>query len=183
MFRPTSEAADVEQAERRIIEEIARIQREGPTEEERQLAVTKAESEHAFSYETRTASPRLTVSPRPWQLEDELRYFERLRTVTREQIRDAARRYLPLNDYGAHRLRARESKMIYAQRCSWRSFVPSVAAAQTDGVTRTKLPNGLTVLVRENPIAPVVAFLGHGQDGDTHGDARHRGHLQPPPAH
>src|SRR6266850_682395 len=37
-------------------------------------------------------------------------------------------------------------------------LIPSVAAAQTDGVTRTKLPNGLTVLVRENPIAPVVAF-------------------------
>src|SRR3984893_12167974 len=37
-------------------------------------------------------------------------------------------------------------------------LIPSVAAAQTDGVTRTKLSNGLTLLVRENPIAPVVAF-------------------------
>src|SRR5437016_3783728 len=37
-------------------------------------------------------------------------------------------------------------------------LIPSIAAAQTDGVTRTKLPNGLTLLVRENPIAPVVAF-------------------------
>ncbi len=37
-------------------------------------------------------------------------------------------------------------------------LIPSLAAAQTDSVTRTKLPNGLTVLVRENPIAPVVAF-------------------------
>jgi len=33
------------------------------------------------------------------KLEDELRYLERLRTVTREQIRDAARKYLPLSDY------------------------------------------------------------------------------------
>ncbi len=33
----------------------------------------------------------------------------------------------------------------------------SAAAAQTPGVSRTRLPNGLTVLVRENPTAPVVA--------------------------
>jgi predicted Zn-dependent peptidase len=32
----------------------------------------------------------------------------------------------------------------------------SAAAAQTPGVSRTRLPNGLTVLVRENPTAPVV---------------------------
>ncbi|HET8576185.1 MAG TPA: pitrilysin family protein [Methylomirabilota bacterium] len=31
------------------------------------------------------------------------------------------------------------------------------ALAQSTGVTRTRLPNGLTVLVRENPTAPVVA--------------------------
>jgi predicted Zn-dependent peptidase len=32
-------------------------------------------------------------------LDDELRYVDRLRAVTREQIRDAARKYLPLTDY------------------------------------------------------------------------------------
>jgi predicted Zn-dependent peptidase len=32
------------------------------------------------------------------------------------------------------------------------------AAAQAPSVTRTRLPNGLTVLVRENPTAPVVAI-------------------------
>jgi predicted Zn-dependent peptidase len=32
-------------------------------------------------------------------LEDELRYVDRLRAVTREQIRDVARKYLPLTDY------------------------------------------------------------------------------------
>ena len=34
--------------------------------------------------------------------------------------------------------------------------LPAAGAAQT--VTRTRLPNGLTVLVRENPEAPVVAY-------------------------
>ena len=94
------EAADVEKAERRILEEIARIQREGPTEEERQLAVTKAESEHAFSYETSDGvAAAYGLAQTMGKLEDELRYLERLRTVTREQIRDAARKYLPLTDY------------------------------------------------------------------------------------
>ena len=38
-------------------------------------------------------------------------------------------------------------------------LMPSVVAAQTTvTVTRTQLPNGLTVLVRENPEAPVVAY-------------------------
>ena len=37
-------------------------------------------------------------------------------------------------------------------------LAPAAAAAQSAGVTRTKLPNGLTVLVRENPAAPVVAY-------------------------
>jgi len=34
----------------------------------------------------------------------------------------------------------------------------TAASAQTSGITRTRLANGLTVLVRENPTAPVVAI-------------------------
>src|ERR1700682_756609 len=37
-------------------------------------------------------------------------------------------------------------------------LAPVSAAAQTSGVSRTVLPNGLTVLVRENREAPVVAY-------------------------
>jgi zinc protease len=37
-------------------------------------------------------------------------------------------------------------------------LLPSSTAAQADAVSRTRLPNGLTVLVRENPAAPVVAY-------------------------
>ena len=37
-------------------------------------------------------------------------------------------------------------------------LVPAPGAAQTGAVTRTRLPNGLTVLVRENREAPVVAY-------------------------
>ena len=94
------EAGDVEKVERRILEEIARLQAEGPTEDERELAVTKAESEHAFAYETSDGvASAYGIAFTTAKLDDELRYIERLRTVTREQIRDAARKYLPVTAY------------------------------------------------------------------------------------
>jgi zinc protease len=37
-------------------------------------------------------------------------------------------------------------------------LAPVTAFAQAGGITRTKLPNGLTVIVRENAAAPVVAY-------------------------
>jgi zinc protease len=94
------EADDIEKVERRILEEVARLQKEGPTEEERELAVTKAESEHAFAYETTDGvASAYGLVQLTGKLDDELRYLERLRGVTREQIRDAARKYLPVTDY------------------------------------------------------------------------------------
>jgi zinc protease len=94
------EAGDVAKVEQRILDEITRLQQEGPTEEERQLAVTKAESEHAFAYETTDGvASAYGLVQLSGTLDDELRYVERLRGVTREQIRDAARKYLPVTDY------------------------------------------------------------------------------------
>jgi zinc protease len=94
------EAGDVDKAKRRVLEEIAQLEREGPTEEERQLAVTKAESEHAFAYETTDGvASAYGITQLTGKLDDELRYVDRLRSVTREEIRDAARKYLPVRDY------------------------------------------------------------------------------------
>jgi len=94
------EAADVEKARARILEELARLQKDGPTEEEQKLAVTKAESEHAFAYETTDGvAAAYGITQLTGSLDDELRYVDRLRAVTREQIRDAARKYLPVTDY------------------------------------------------------------------------------------
>jgi zinc protease len=94
------EAADVEKVEQRILEEIARLQRDGPTEEERELAVTRAESEHAFAYETSDGvASAYGIAYTTATLDDELLYIERLRAITREQIRDAARKYLPATAY------------------------------------------------------------------------------------
>jgi len=94
------EAGDVEKAKRRILEELARLAQEGPTEEERSLAVTKAESEHAFAYETTDGvASAYGITAMTGKLEDELRYVDRLRAVTRDEIRNAARKYLLVEDY------------------------------------------------------------------------------------
>jgi len=99
-LRAELEAKDLERVERIILEEIARIQESGPTEEERRLAVTKFESQHAFDTETSEGlAYAYGLAETTWNLEAELRYVERLRKITREQIRDAARRYLTRGDY------------------------------------------------------------------------------------
>jgi len=99
-LRAELEAKDLARAEQIILEEVAKIQESGPTEEERQLAVTKFESEHAFSVETSEGlANAYGVAETTWVLEEELRYVERLRQITREQIRDAARHYLSRENY------------------------------------------------------------------------------------
>jgi len=99
-IRAELEVGDLEKVERLILEEIARIQESGVTEEERELAITKAESEHAFSIETSDGlAYAYGIAETTWALEEELRYLDRLREVSREQIREAARRFLPRTDY------------------------------------------------------------------------------------
>lgn len=99
-LRAELEAKDLERVEAIILEEIARIQESGPTEEERRLAVTKFEAQHAFDTETSEGlAYAYGLAETTWTLDAELRYVDRLRRITREQIRDAARRYLPRTDY------------------------------------------------------------------------------------
>ncbi len=99
-LRAELEAKDLERVERIILEEIARIQESGPTEDERRLAVTKFEAQHAFDTETSEGlAYAYGLAETTWTLEAELRYVDRLRRISREQIRDAARRYLSRTDY------------------------------------------------------------------------------------
>ncbi len=99
-LRADLEAKDLEKAERIILEEIAKIQETGPTEEERRLAVTKFEAQHAFDTETSEGlAYAYGIAEMTWTLDAELHYVDRLRQVTGEQIRAAARRYLSRAGY------------------------------------------------------------------------------------
>jgi predicted Zn-dependent peptidase len=99
-LRADLEAKDLERVEQIVLEEIARMQESGPTEEERQLAVIQFESQHAFDTETSEGlANAYALAETTWTLEAELGYIDRLGKITREQIRDAARRYLSRTSY------------------------------------------------------------------------------------
>ena len=58
------------------------------------------ESDHAFQNETSEGlAYAYGIADTTWKLEEELAYLDRLRSVTREQIQAAARRYLSTNVY------------------------------------------------------------------------------------
>lgn len=98
--RAQLEAGDLDKVEQLILEEIAQIQEHGVTEEERQIALTQFEADHAFDTETvEGLAYAYGLAETTWALEEELHYVERLRQVTREQIREAARQYLSRTDY------------------------------------------------------------------------------------
>jgi zinc protease len=99
-LRAECEAAQLDQVEQIVLAEIAKLQETGPTEEERQLAVTKFESDHALATETSEGlADNYGLAQTTWELEAELTYVDRLRQVTLEQIRDAARRYISRDAY------------------------------------------------------------------------------------
>lgn len=105
------EPEDLEQVERVILEEIRRIQTEGVSEAERQRALIAAESQHAFSTETAEGlAYAYGAAETVWRLDAELRYLENLRAVHRQQIQEAARRYLQANRYARVSFVPREPK-------------------------------------------------------------------------
>jgi zinc protease len=82
-------------AEQEILKEVRRIADEGITAAERRRAVTAEEAQHEFSAETAEGRARtLGRADTLWRLEEEAAWLDRVRSVTTEQIRAAARRYL-----------------------------------------------------------------------------------------
>ena len=88
----TARYAEIEAA---ILAEVGRLSEELVTEEEFARAMTAVEAEHAFSGETAEgAAYALGTADTVWTLEFELGYVDAVRRVTREAMREAARRHL-----------------------------------------------------------------------------------------
>ncbi len=88
----TARYAEIEAA---VLLEVERLGDEVVTEEEFARAMTAVEAEHAFSRETAEgAAYSLGTADAVWSLEFELGYVDAVRRVTREAMRQAARRYL-----------------------------------------------------------------------------------------
>ena len=94
------EPGNLPAAEAAVLDVIRRVREQGVTEAERQRALITAESTYAFDIETAEGLARiLGQGETTWTLRDELQYLPRLRQVTVEQIREAARRYLGEDNY------------------------------------------------------------------------------------
>jgi zinc protease len=94
------EPGRLDAAEAAVREVVRRIREQGVTETERQRALITAESTYAFDIETAEGLARVFgQGETTWTLADELEYLTRLRLVTVEQIRMAARRYLGDDSY------------------------------------------------------------------------------------
>jgi predicted Zn-dependent peptidase len=88
----TARYAEVEAA---VLAEVARLSEELVTEEELTRAMTAVEAEHAFSGETAEgAAYTLGTADTLWTIEFELGYVDAIHRVTREDMREAARRHL-----------------------------------------------------------------------------------------
>jgi zinc protease len=95
------EPANLAGAEAEVMREVQRVREQGVTEAELQRAITLAEAEHAFQSETAEGRARLYGRAETvWRLAEELAYIDRVRTVTAEQVRLVARRYLDPERYG-----------------------------------------------------------------------------------
>ena len=67
-------------------------------------AITRTEAEYAFRSETAEGRARLFGRAETvWRLADELAYMDRVRSVTSDQVRLVARRYLDPERYGGLR--------------------------------------------------------------------------------
>jgi predicted Zn-dependent peptidase/DMSO/TMAO reductase YedYZ heme-binding membrane subunit len=94
------DAPKLDAAEAAVRDVIRRVREDGVTEDERQRALITAESTYAFDIETAEGLARVFgQGETTWTIRDEVEYLERLRRVTLEQIRAAARRYLGDDNY------------------------------------------------------------------------------------
>jgi zinc protease len=89
------DAANLEKAEAAIREVIRRVRDEGVTEAERERALITAESHYAFDIETAEGLARAYgQGETTTSLDAEVRYLDRLRSVTVKDIQAMARKYL-----------------------------------------------------------------------------------------
>jgi predicted Zn-dependent peptidase len=83
-----------------ILAEVERLQQDLVTEEEFGRALTAVEAEHAFSRETAEgAAYGLGTADVVWSIDFELGYLDAVRRVTRDAMREAARRHLRLDRF------------------------------------------------------------------------------------
>jgi predicted Zn-dependent peptidase/DMSO/TMAO reductase YedYZ heme-binding membrane subunit len=91
---------NLDAAEAAIREVVRRVREDGVTPAERERAIITAESSYAFDIETAEGLAKTYgQAETTWTLQDEVAYLARLRKVTADEIRAAARTYLADDTY------------------------------------------------------------------------------------
>jgi zinc protease len=100
MITAQLEPEQLARAEAEIVGEIRRVREGGVTRAELKRAITAAEVDHEFATETAEGRARAYGQAETiWRLEEELRYVDRVRSVTAAQVQAVARRYLDPDRY------------------------------------------------------------------------------------
>lgn len=188
---PEANRAEVE---KRVVAEIERMKRFGPTAYE--LAQAKNASQVAFLGEMETAlgqAEALALYESRGSYRDIARRLARLEAVTADEIRDAARRYLATEKLTLYHYQPKGSAAVtpaaalerirQAQAATVTPLPPlalpdltnNVRAASADAPLRTfRLSNGATLAVQQRSGTPMVSarvFFRGGRTQETAGNA------------
>ncbi|MFQ6066128.1 MAG: M16 family metallopeptidase [bacterium] len=145
----TLDEANKEQAIEQILKELDQFKVELVSEEELEKAKRKVISEHIFSRETMEdrardlASNELVVG----DLDFSEKYVRQIQKVDREEIRRVAHKYFRQDNLTITLLRPATEKVAGA---------PKISVTTPPVINKFELPNGMTLLVRENHTLPTV---------------------------
>ena len=167
------DAEKVEPTMTAIVEEIKRLAELGPTEAELRRARTQVESSFVYSRETMQgiASKLGYYQTLTGDIGYEKRYLKGVRKVTAGDVKRVAARYLTLDNATVTTLLPEEKEGTVTPEMLKETLSAAWSAAGTDdvraaaaerqkraGITRVKLPGGITLLVKEIHSNPLVDF-------------------------
>jgi zinc protease len=144
--------ANIEAAEKAVIEQIQLVREELVTEEAIAKAKRQKISEHVFGLQTVEAKAGTLGSDilSAYDPEFSYHYAARIQETTAEEIRDAARRYL-LDDRIC-------IAVVKPPMAAQEAGAADAQQGEAEEVRKLLLPNGITLLLRRDPSLPIVTI-------------------------
>ncbi|MBI5233975.1 MAG: insulinase family protein, partial [Deltaproteobacteria bacterium] len=147
---------NVEKAIERIFTELKRLYSEGPASDEMKKAKLSLESDFIYDRETMEGKADQlgyyeTVSG---DLSFEKKYIEGINKVSADDIKKVIPDYLHAKNMSVSALVPEKEKDIITTA----KIIGTIPAAKQEEITRIRLENGITVIIKEDRTNPVVAF-------------------------
>jgi zinc protease len=198
LIRASMDDENLPEVERRIMREVERFKRYGPTEFELQLARNRTESGFVFELEDVLGQAQaLAMFESRGSYLDMATYLDNLLSVTTERARNVTSRYLRLENLTLYRYRppsaAESDREEVLQTLVAASQIESpqpeeipiptlpqpirrAQAART--LQRFVLSNGITLFVKESPGTPTITTSLYFKGGRLHEHSRNAGITQ-----